>query len=260
MLLLILPLVVAGCANGDFGRIKPWLVRDDIHDWVGATAAASAGVPISVYPLTEDERLLRDLGFQLIEPAYDRNRWYSILNEYGLSRIVLRDWCFFNITEYDVYLKTTAFRSATARYARLNEAVRNDVVRIPQFVSVARRVMDMDAKRAKSLEQIALVSPGEIVNARARIAENGLVINWVQQSLVNRAATYAYALERLVIATPTPMAAEVDRSITLLRTTSAEGRVIPGPEIEPGPVVLIAPYPIVAPVIGARVASVAIPH
>jgi hypothetical protein len=257
LLILLLPLLATACANGDFGRIKPWLVRDDIHDWVGAHAATSAGVYPSTYPLTEDERLLRNLGFQLIEPAYDRNRWYSILNEYGLSRVVLRDWCFFNITEYDSYLKATPFRSATARYARLNEAVRNDVERIPAFTSAARRVLDMDARRAKTVEQTAVVSPAEAANANARIAENGLVIAWVQQSLVNRAATYAYALERLAIATPTPMAAEVDRSITLLKTTAADNRIIPGPELEPGAIVLVAPYPLFPPPPPGRGARVA---
>jgi hypothetical protein len=249
---------VAACANGDFGRIKRGLVADGMHDWVGYTAAASAGVPVSVYPLTDNERLLRDLAFQLIEPAYDRNRWYSILNEYGWSRMFGRDWCFYNITEYDSYLRAVPFRSATARYARLNEAIRNDVVRIPQFTSVARRVVDMDFKRAKSLELTAPITPFEIANAQARIAENALVISWVQQSLVNRAATYAYALERLAIATPEPMAAEVDRSITMLRTAAADNRIIPGPEIVPGPIVHIAPYPPPPVPLGRRVAGLPI--
>lgn len=252
-LALVLLLGVAACANGDFGRIRPGLVADGIHDWVGVEAAANAGLPVSVFPLTEDERLLRDLAFQFIEPAYDRNRWYSILNEYGVSRVFLRDWCFYNVTEYDVYLSSIPFRSATARYQRLNDAVLNDISRLPQWVSVARRVVDMDAKRAKSLEYIAPI-PGEVVNAQARIAENALVIAWVQQSLVNRAATYAFALERLAIATPSPMAAEVDRSLTLLRNSTAESRVLPGPELVPGRIVHVPPYPVPVP-IGRRVAA-----
>jgi hypothetical protein len=254
-------LLVAGCGTlGDFGRIQPGYVTDGIHDWMGAQAAASAGLPVSIFPLTDDERLLRDRAFQLIEPAYDRNRWYSFLNEYGVSRIVGRDWCFFNLTEYDSYLKSVPFRSATARYSRLNDAVRNDVVRIAPFVSVARRVLDMDVKRSKSLEQLVLVSPGEVVNAQARIAENALVIAWVQQSLVNRTATYAFALERLAIETPAPMAAEVDRSLTLLKTATAENRLIPGPDIEPGPIVHVAPYPVPPPPPVARVATVVRPR
>jgi hypothetical protein len=35
ILALIALSLLAGCANGDFNEIKPFLVRDSIHDWVG---------------------------------------------------------------------------------------------------------------------------------------------------------------------------------------------------------------------------------
>ena len=67
--------ILIGCPNGDFGRVRPSLVTDGIHDWVGRDAARQVGEPASLFPLTDDERLLRDYGYQLIEPAYDRQRW-----------------------------------------------------------------------------------------------------------------------------------------------------------------------------------------
>src|SRR5262249_10953804 len=67
-------LLLCGCATGDFGRVRPDWVYDDIHDWVGRDAVASVGLPASVYPLTDDERALRDLAFPLIDPPYNRNR------------------------------------------------------------------------------------------------------------------------------------------------------------------------------------------
>jgi hypothetical protein len=234
---------LAGCANGDFGRIKPSLVSDNIHSWVGYEAATAAGVPISQYPLTDDEKLLRNLAYPLIEPAYERQRWYSILNEYGLTRIVHRDWCYYSVASYERVLMWTAYRSATARYARLNEDIRNDVTRLPDFVTVAKRVLDMDSKRGKSLGFVAGLTVDEAGNATARIAENALVIAWVEQSLVNRAATYRYALERLVIATPAPMAVEVERSLTLLATRIAESRLLGGPELVPGGAIPVGAYP-----------------
>ncbi|HWN51196.1 MAG TPA: hypothetical protein VNO18_15505 [Xanthobacteraceae bacterium] len=33
-------LQLGGCANGDFGRVKPRLVSDDIHAWIGAAGGA----------------------------------------------------------------------------------------------------------------------------------------------------------------------------------------------------------------------------
>jgi hypothetical protein len=234
---------LAGCANGDFGRVKPSLVSDNIHSWVGVDAARAGGVPISAYPLTDDEKQLRDLAYPLIEPAYERQRWYSILNEYGLTRVIGRDWCYYSVASYERQLMATPYRSATARYSRLNEDIRNDVTRMPQFVSVAQRVLDMDRKREKSLGYVAGLTADEAGNATARVAENALVIAWVEQSLVNRAATYRYALERLVIATPAPMAVEVERSLTLFATRIAEGRLLAGAELVAGGTIPAAAYP-----------------
>ena len=61
------------------------------------------------------------------------------------------------------------------------------------------------------------------------MAENAMVVNWVQHTLQQRAASYRWALERLVLQAPDPMVAEADRLIALLeaqavpRVTGASG-------------------------------------
>src|SRR5690348_13967013 len=80
--LLLVSVWLTGCAEGDLGRIKSSLVTDDMHAWIGADAVGSIGVPPSRFGRTDDERTLRDLAYPLIEPPYDRQRWYSILGEY----------------------------------------------------------------------------------------------------------------------------------------------------------------------------------
>ena len=122
-----------------------------MHDWVGRDAARDAGAPISHYPLTDEERLLRDLAYALIEPPYDRQRWYSVLREWGVTRVFQPDWWRCDPTAYAARLRTMWVRSETTRYARLIEDARNDVARIEQFFPVARRVIDIDGKREKSL-------------------------------------------------------------------------------------------------------------
>src|SRR5262245_19853165 len=81
---LSLLLLLAGCANSDFGRVRPLLTTDDMHAWVGREAPARQGKTPSKFPLTDAERQLRDLAYPLIEPPYDRQRWYSVLREYGI--------------------------------------------------------------------------------------------------------------------------------------------------------------------------------
>jgi hypothetical protein len=215
-------LIVLGCPNGDFGRVRPSLVTDGIHNWVGRDAARQVGAPASLYPLTDDERLLRDYAYPLIEPAYDRQRWYSVLGEWGLTNYFRPEWWHCDPTAYAARLMNAYVRSETARYSRLNGDIRNDVLQMQQFFPVGRRVLDIDGKREKSLAYVPVLSGAEIANAKARVSENFLVIAWVQQSLTERAAAYRFALERLIVAVPSPAAVEVERSLSFLQTRIAE--------------------------------------
>ncbi|MGE3147942.1 MAG: hypothetical protein AB7K04_02640 [Pseudorhodoplanes sp.] len=224
---------LGGCANGDFGRVRPSLVTDDMHAWVGVEAAAAYGQQPSLFPLTDDERLLRDLAYPLIEPPYDRQRWYSVLGEYGLTRVFQRGAWTFDVSAYATRLNSQMFRSATGRYQQLNEDVRNDIERLDPFFTTARRVLDMDRKREKSLAFVEGLSGPEAASVRARNAENTLIVGWVHRSLSDRAASYRFALEHLVIATPSPLAVEAERSIALLQLRIGQNRLAP-PPIEPG--------------------------
>jgi len=215
---------------------------------VGTTAALGNGVQISSYPLTDDERTLRDLAYPLIEPPYDRQRWYSFLNEYGIGRVFRRDWSRFDDHAYARVLMSTPFRAQEARYAQLNDDIQNDRTRVPRFFSVAARVLEMDRKREASLAAIGQASEWEQRNAIARVAENSLVVSWVQWSLLARSVAYRYALERLVLAGPTPLAAQVDRSLIALHDTIAGYRLLPGPDVAPGPgVVTLPPFDALVP-------------
>ena len=227
----------AGCAlNSDFGRVRSELVADDMHAWVGAAARKPFGVPPSIYPFTDEERQLRDYAYQIIEPPYERNKWYSVLNEYGLSRKFQPDWYAFDVSAYSRLLMMRPYRSATARYVQLNDDIRNDVNRLEPFFVMARRIIETDQRRQATQANITVAeeAPG---SAAARIAENALIIAWVQQALTDKSASYRYALERLVIATPAPMASEVERSIALLLQRIAENQLVKQPLLQVVPVI-----------------------
>lgn len=227
------------CPNGDFGRVRSSLVTDNIHAWVGRDAARDQGAPVSLFPLTDDELRLRDFAYPMIEPPFDRQRWFSVLGEWGVTRFLRPEWYNCDPTAYAGRLMTTFVRSESTRYARLVEDVRNDLARLDPFFMTARRVLDMDAKREQSLGYVNVLSGPEIANAQARVLENRLVIGWVQRSLTDRIASYRFALERLVIAVPSPLAVEADRSIAMLQTRVTDGSLVPMPNF-PGAVAAAA--------------------
>jgi hypothetical protein len=221
-------LALQGCAlNGDFGRVRDSLVNDDIHSWVGREAAQSYGAPASLYNLTENERTLRDLAFPLIDPPYNRQRWNSVLYEYGILRKFHSAWWNFDRSSYYRHLMIAYHRTTTGRYDQLIEDIRNDVTRIGPFFEMARHVVDLDRKREKSMAYIADLNPQERGNALARIGENTLTIGWVQRSLSERCAAYRYALERLVVAEPSTTAVEAERVLRQLQMRIAENQVVP---------------------------------
>jgi hypothetical protein len=141
--------LLSGCGvNGDFGRVRTSLVNDDAHAWMGSVTVREQGAITWRHGLTDEERRLRDVAYPLIDPPYDRNRWYSALGELGLGS---RVWPYPDRNAYASRLFTTAYRSQTARYNKLIEDIRNDVVRLDPFFATARYVTDMDGKRRKGL-------------------------------------------------------------------------------------------------------------
>jgi hypothetical protein len=181
----------------------------------GPAAARTAGVDNAWrHQLTDEERMLRDLAYPLIEPPYDRQTWYSALGEFGVGA---RPWPYPDRAAYASRLFTTAYRSQTARYNRLIEDIRNDVIRLDPFFGTARYVIEMDRKRVKALAYVTELTNEERDNTLQRVAENRNIVRWVQGSLSERAISYKIALERMVIAAPSPVAVEAERSLTLLQ-------------------------------------------
>jgi hypothetical protein len=238
--IIVAALALASCSStGDFGRLAQPLVNDDIHAWVGQEAAAHAGGPVSVNNLTDDERTLRDLAFPLIEPPYDRNRWDAVVFEYGQNKTFRRDLWAFDTAAYYAHLTGEFHRSSTARYNQLIDDMRNDIVRMDPFFTVARRVVDIDQRREKSMQLIANLSPMERISASARVGENSLTVAWVHRSLTQRCASYRYALEHLTVAEPQPVAAEAERILNQLQQQIAGNQLVPLPRVAAlaGPVI-----------------------
>jgi len=208
--------LTTGCGvNSDFGRVRPSLINDDTHAWMGPASTRGPASNLAWrHQLTDEERMLRDLAYPLIEPPYDRNKWYSAIGEVGAGS---RPWPYPDRSAYASRLFTTAYRSQTARYNRLIEDIRNDVIRLDPFFASAHYVLDMDRKRERSLAYVSNLTVEERDNTLQRIAENHNIVRWVHESLRERAESYAVALERMVIAAPSPVAVEAERSLTLLR-------------------------------------------
>jgi hypothetical protein len=111
------------------------------------------------------------------------------------------------------------------------EDVRNDITRFEPFFASAARVLELDGKRNASLRLVSELSPRERDDAVARMEENVLITEWVQQSLERRISSYRWALERLVIQAPDGIAADADRLIGELAAMTANPPIAARPVI-----------------------------
>ena len=230
-LVLLVGGMLAGCSGGDFGRTRQDFLNDDMHRWLGGEATSSVGLRPSQFQLTDNERQLRDYAYPLIEPPHSRPAWRSVFGDYAALPSPWRQSIVFDRTAYGRMLIDEPHRSHSSRYAQLMEDVRNDITRFEPFFASAIRVIELDKKRNASLAHISELSPRERTDAVARMQENSLIVQWVQQCLEQRVASYRWALERLVLQAPDGIAADADRLIGELAAQTANPPVAAQPAI-----------------------------
>lgn len=226
---ILLGTTLGGCAGGDFGRTRNNAVTDDMHRWIGVEATGSVGKKSSGFQLTDIERQLRDQAYPLIEPPHSRPLWKSVFGDYKPIESPWRQNVVFDRTAYGKLLIDEPHRSHSSRYAVLMDDVRNDILRFESFYSTASRINELDRKRATSLKLVSALEPGERGDANARMDENALIVQWVEQCLQRRVASYKWALERLVIHAPDNTAASADMLINELasQANTAAGTLVP---------------------------------
>jgi hypothetical protein len=192
---------------GDFGRPKPSLLDGLIPQqfWRGPVTGYSS------YPLTNLEEELRDRSYALIRPNEPRGKWNVYIAGFRIAHLLPPSMTSYDHTEYARMLLWTPSRSE-ASYNRLLEDMAGDGHLVGPFVAVACTIADLDFKRERSLAYVSELSEGEAANAFGRIRENRMVTEWVHRALHGRLASYRYALERLVIAVPSPLAIEAERA------------------------------------------------
>jgi hypothetical protein len=210
-----LAFLFAGC-YGDFGRPRPSSIfTQDRSAYISNEAAAVAG-GFSAFQWTDEEKYLRELAYPMIRPPYSWERWIVLLGEWRRVSAVPYYGENYDYAAYAAALLGAPYRSASARYAQLLDDIRNDLTRTDPFLEAAWRVVDLDRKRERSLAFVSGLTPDEIFDATARVRENAVILAWVQKCMGERAGSYRYVLERLVIAVPSPQAAETERMLSEL--------------------------------------------
>jgi hypothetical protein len=244
---------LAGCVErGDFGRVKQNSTWNDLLEVTGTVAAAGRGKPVSSYGYTDDERELRDRAWRFLVPAHEYAWFARALGDLAAKRILPPGARGGDPAVYFDALLSNGAVSPASRYRRLSEDAAADARLLPKLVDVATRVFTADGVRLKTLRYAGLVSPADVANAEARVAENRCLVSWVALGLETRITEYRFALEHLVIETPQNQAVPAERSLHFLESQRGAfaglgvpplASVLCAGEKEPAPAVAIEAEP-----------------
>jgi hypothetical protein len=196
---------------GDLGRPRETSFLEEHFPWLNHWLEGPA-----LY--TDDERRLCDLAYAiLLPPELESPTRFT----HGNADLIAwwNEWIAahpFDVRSYAEYLIDKPYRSSTTRYTRLIDDIRADVGRVPLFFSMANRVLEADAVRARSFQFVSRLPPEHAELAAERIAQNRLLMDQVYVRFRERIASYHYALESLVVLSPSPNAVEAERALYVL--------------------------------------------
>ena len=216
--LILCALTFGSAVAGDLGRADPnfWDGLLPKQLYLGPVAPLSfppSGMPHSLYPLTDDEASLRDQAFSLLQPPQHREVWNTLIKSFAQATVFPLDILRVDRYAYANMLIGMPYASEAGRYSRLIDDVGSDYLLLGPFMVTACRVIDMDARRARSLAHVQGFTEYEINNALARNNEDRILIEGVELPLDSRVWSYRYALNRLVVAVPSPLAVQAERAI-----------------------------------------------
>ncbi|MEI8144857.1 MAG: hypothetical protein WCH83_05300 [Alphaproteobacteria bacterium] len=209
----MLSLALGACApQGDFGRPAPSVINDTALPFVGSVVARGREEPVSSFDLTDAEKALRTLAYAFVMHIHPRDHFNAFLAEMRRTRIAPRSFAP-NPEGYCSTLVNEHHASAKSRFRRIADDIAADRLRISPFFAKAAEVAEGDRVRLGALTYITTVTPQEVADARARVAENAMIVGWVRQGLANRVIAYRCALNQLVVATPEPEAVIAEREL-----------------------------------------------
>lgn len=230
-------IALAGCAQtGDFGRQRPNVINDTLLPLVGLASTYSAGEPSSNFNYTNDERTLRDMGWSLVVPSHAQDWLGRTAAELQRTEIVRRLDLNARPQSYANILTSQRYRSSDARYARIMQDAAQDMAAIQPYLAYAARVRIADEQRLQAAFALADIGVSELAAAHGRVAENQRQIAWVKRAMLFRLYAYRYAVDRLMIETPSQLAGQtierlniLERAILDALQVEAEGAVFGDP-------------------------------
>ena len=209
----LLAAMMSACAApvGDFGRRNDGIFTTILSEIGGPLTAPASPERRSSFAVTDEERDLRNLGWELARPP-DRDVPGNAFFEFAWWRTLPDGWYADYPQTYYRALFTPLTASHETRYTRLLEQARADSSRLPMFRLIATKVGKADGARRAALQALA-ADAALTSETERRIEENVGIIRNVCLALNHRLQAYRYVMGRMVVETPSIRAIDVESAL-----------------------------------------------
>jgi hypothetical protein len=214
-LALVLALTACGPRPiGDFGRAAPSYHHDVAMPAYGQRLAAERGEPVSDFNQTDQERLMHDRVWRFLISAHAKDWVSDFATELQRTRLRPINTGRFATDRYYTWIKQTEYRSSPVRFDTMTRHIQADLDTLPGTFAAICAVRVVDANRAEALSRLPSLDAEAAANVEARKAENEMSIFWFAEMLAYRHASYALALDNLLVETPHPQSVTTDAALT----------------------------------------------
>jgi hypothetical protein len=146
------------------------------------------------------------LSWTLVVPTHAHDWLGRTAAELQRTNIIRRLDLVVSPQRYAELLSSQRYRSSEARYARIMDDAAKDMAAIEPFMTYVQVVRLADEQRVDAALGLPDITPTELANAHNRVAENQRQIAWVKRAMLFRLYAYRYAVDRLMIETPSRLA------------------------------------------------------
>lgn len=199
---------------GDFGRLKPGFVNDELVPLLDRNRRGMNGRPLDGFNLTDEETEMRDRVWRfLVAPHAKDWAWpYSAEIRPAKAGGASAE----QVGKYYRWLTSQRYASSRVRYNTIADHVTADIGTLPATFRSICAVLEVDRQRAVAVAEIDYIEPETVARQQQRGRENGAFIDRFVLALSFRYDSYQYALDHFLVETPHREAVKVDTALSEL--------------------------------------------
>lgn len=199
---------------GDFGRVKPGVLNDEIIPETDRLMRRLTNQPISNFNITDQEREMHDRVYRFLIARHARD-W-----AFDYEQVIFVAGVFSsrpdNVDLYYRWLTRERYASSRVRFNTIADDVGADLLTLPTTFAAICAVIEIDRQRAVAVAEIGDIEADMITQMHRRKAENDLYVGRFIAALGYRYGSYSYALDHFLVETPHGEAIEVDERLSRL--------------------------------------------